>query len=196
MLADELALHNTLNINVVYVRKLGQSITCLSLPDGEVAHRRTEGSMTTGQFRFAYFTPQYEATVAFYREGLELPVLETWDRHPDDRGTLFGAASGMIEVLALPRGGASAHLWDARPPQGAFMVIEVPDVEAHYQRAVAQGLPITQGLTDQDWGHRSFCIRDPNGLTLYFFREIGSTSPMTQGARPTGDGTCPVSPGA
>ena len=32
MLADELALHNTLNINVVYVRKLGQSITCLSLP--------------------------------------------------------------------------------------------------------------------------------------------------------------------
>jgi hypothetical protein len=32
MLVDELALHNTLNINVVYVRKLGQSITCLSLP--------------------------------------------------------------------------------------------------------------------------------------------------------------------
>jgi hypothetical protein len=32
MLADELGLHNPLNIHVVYTRKLGQSITCLSLP--------------------------------------------------------------------------------------------------------------------------------------------------------------------
>jgi catechol 2,3-dioxygenase-like lactoylglutathione lyase family enzyme len=74
-------------------------------------------------------------TVAFYRDALELPVIETWDRHPDDRGTLVGAASGMIEVLAFPQSGESCHLWDARPPQGAFMVIEVDQVEARYQRA-------------------------------------------------------------
>jgi catechol 2,3-dioxygenase-like lactoylglutathione lyase family enzyme len=129
--------------------------------------------MRTGQFRFAYFTPVYEATVAFYRDGLGLPVLETWDRHPDDRGTLFGAASGMIEVLALPRSGASSHLWDDRPPQGAFMVIEVGEVEALYQRVVDRGLPVTQPLTDQAWDHRSFCLREPNGLTLYCFRETG-----------------------
>jgi catechol 2,3-dioxygenase-like lactoylglutathione lyase family enzyme len=130
-----------------------------------------EGRMRTGQFRFAYFTPAYEATVAFYLDGLELPVLERWDRGPDDRGTLFGAASGMIEVLALPQAGASSHLWDARPPQGAFMVIEVDQLEACYQRALDKGLPVTQALADQAWGHRSFCVREPNGLTLYFFRE-------------------------
>ncbi len=129
--------------------------------------------MSEGQFRFAYFTPQYESTVAFYRDGLQLPVIETWDRHPEDRGTLFGAASGIIEVLALPKSGESSHLWDDRPPQGAFMVIEVDQVEARYQRAVEKGLPIKQKLMDQDWGHRSFCVCDPNGLTHYFFREIG-----------------------
>jgi putative transposase len=32
MLAEELGLRNFLNINVVYTRKLAQSITCLSLP--------------------------------------------------------------------------------------------------------------------------------------------------------------------
>jgi catechol 2,3-dioxygenase-like lactoylglutathione lyase family enzyme len=127
--------------------------------------------MSEGQFRFAYFTPDYESTVAFYRDGLELPVIETWNRSPDDRGTLFGAASGMIEVLALPKSGESSHLWDDRPPQGAFMVIEVDQVEARYQRAVEKGLPIKQELKDQGWGHRSFCVRDPNGLTLYFFTE-------------------------
>ena len=125
--------------------------------------------MEKGQFRFAYFTALYEETVGFYRDGLELPVFETWDRNPDDRGTVFTAASGMIEVLALPRPGASSHLWDERPPQGAFMVIEVPAVEALHHRAVERGLPVTQRLTDQSWGHRSFCVREPNGLTLYFF---------------------------
>jgi catechol 2,3-dioxygenase-like lactoylglutathione lyase family enzyme len=124
------------------------------------------------EFRFAYFTRHYESTVAFYRDGLELPVIGTWDRNPDDRGTLFGTASGMIEVLAFPNNGRSSHLWDDRPPQGAFMVIEVDQVEERYQRAAKKGLPTKQELKDQDWGHRSFCVSELNGLTLYFFREI------------------------
>src|SRR6476646_10463054 len=101
-------------------------------------------SMGNRQFRFAYFTPKYEETGAFYREGLKLQVIEAWDRAADDRGTLVGAASGLIEVLALPRSIHSDHLWDARPPQGAFMVIETDQVESLYQQAVERGLPIQQ----------------------------------------------------
>ncbi len=130
--------------------------------------------MTSGQFRFAYFTPEYEPTVTFYRNGLELPILESWDRGPDDRGTLFGAASGIIEVLALPQDDRPSHLFDDRRPQGAFMVMEVDDVERMYRRAVEKRLPIVQELTNQEWGHRSFCVTEPNGLTLYFFNEISA----------------------
>jgi catechol 2,3-dioxygenase-like lactoylglutathione lyase family enzyme len=128
--------------------------------------------VSRGQFRFSYFTPDYEATVAFYRDGLGLPVVESWDRDPEDRGTLFGAASGLVEVLKRPESGDSSHLWDERPPQGAFMVIEVADVELMYQRVVEKGLPVQQELTMQAWGHRSFCVREPNGLTLYLFSEL------------------------
>ena len=87
-------------------------------------------------------------------------------------GTLFGAASGVIEVLALPDSGQSDHLWDRRPPQGAFMVIELDDVESLYQYAIERGLPIQEALKEQPWGHRGFCVRDPNGLTIYFFSEL------------------------
>jgi catechol 2,3-dioxygenase-like lactoylglutathione lyase family enzyme len=125
----------------------------------------------SGQFRFSYFTPEYETTVAFYRDVLRLAVVESWDRNPDDRGTLFAAASGMIEVLARPKSGESSHLWDDRPPQGAFMVIEVPDVERVYREWAARRVPIQQELTTQPWGHRGFCLREPNGLTLYVFSE-------------------------
>ena len=37
--------------------------------------------MPSGQFRFAYFTPLYEETVAFYRDGLDLPVVEAGTAH-------------------------------------------------------------------------------------------------------------------
>jgi len=121
------------------------------------------------QFRFAYFTPDFESTVAFYRDDLELPVVGSWDRGPDDRGALFGAASGIIEVLARPQSGVSSHLFDDRPPQGAFMVIEVADVEKLHRKALDKNLPIQQELKNQSWGHRSFCLREPNGLTLYVF---------------------------
>ncbi len=124
------------------------------------------------QFRFGYFTRNYEATVAFYRDGLGLTILEEWDRNPDDRGTLVSAASGVIEVVALPHG-QSDHLWDDRPPQGAFMAIEVEDVASLYHRVIEKGFLIQEELQDQEWGHRSFCVREPNGLTLYFFSENG-----------------------
>ena len=125
--------------------------------------------MASGQFRFAYLTPNYEATVSFYRDGLELPFVGSWDRSPDDRGTVFAAASGMIEVLALPQGGDAEHLFDERPPQGAFMVIEVEDVELQYRQVMEKGLPIQRELMAQSWGHLSFCVREPNGLTIYFY---------------------------
>jgi catechol 2,3-dioxygenase-like lactoylglutathione lyase family enzyme len=124
-----------------------------------------------GQFRFCYFTPKYEETLAFYREGLELPLIESWDRHRDDRGSLFKAADGIIEVISRPEG-PSDHHWDDRPPQGASMVIEVDDVADQYHRTVGKRLPIVQPLKDQSWGHRSFCVREPNGLTIYFFSEL------------------------
>ncbi len=126
--------------------------------------------MPDGQFRFAYFTPIYEETVAFYRDGLSMPVVHSWNRSPDDRGTLVRAASGLIEVLAQPQSDAE-HLFDDRPPQGAFMVIELDQVEDAYRRAVHNELPIQQELGNQSWGHRSFCVREPNGLTLYLFSQ-------------------------
>jgi catechol 2,3-dioxygenase-like lactoylglutathione lyase family enzyme len=128
-----------------------------------------------GQFRFSYFTRDYLATVSFYRDDLELPIIESWDRGPDDRGTLFGAASGIIEVVFRPENPASFHGWDDRPPQGAFMAIEVPDVEQAYRRAKERRLAIREELTTQPWGHRSFCLREPNGLIIYLFSEVQRT---------------------
>ena len=128
--------------------------------------------MSSQEFRFAYFTRIYDDTVAFYRDGLGLALSHSWDRSPDDRGTVIKAASGLIEVLAVPASGHADHLFDDRPPQGAFMVIEVDDVDQIYARALEKGLPVQQEPKNQSWGHRSVCRREPNGLTLFFFTPV------------------------
>jgi catechol 2,3-dioxygenase-like lactoylglutathione lyase family enzyme len=122
------------------------------------------------EFRFAYFTPLYDRTVAFLREALEFPVLGSWDRPGDHRGTLFSAASATIEVLES--GEEPSERPSGALPDGPFMVIEVDDVDALHERLAAKGVPIHAALRDKPWGHRGFSVLEPNGIEIAFFSWI------------------------
>jgi catechol 2,3-dioxygenase-like lactoylglutathione lyase family enzyme len=118
--------------------------------------------MPSREFRFAYRTPDYQETFGFYAEDLGLEVIERWDRGPDDQGALFRAASGIIEILSLPRGGKPA-------PPGGSVLIEVEDLDAWDARLRERGLAIEQPPTDEPWGHRDLALVDPNGLRVVLF---------------------------
>ena len=128
--------------------------------------------MRAGEFRCAFFASDYASSLEFYRDGLELPIVDAWDRGPDDQGTVFGAASGLIEVLRLPRRREEDSVWDYRTPQGVMIVVETDDVDAWYERILAKGISVKEPLMDQEWGHRSFRIVDPDGIELFVFSKI------------------------
>jgi catechol 2,3-dioxygenase-like lactoylglutathione lyase family enzyme len=44
--------------------------------------------------------------------------------------------------------------------------IEVDDVDAVYERALAAGAEIVYPITDEDWGLKRFFVRDPNGAVI------------------------------
>jgi catechol 2,3-dioxygenase-like lactoylglutathione lyase family enzyme len=44
--------------------------------------------------------------------------------------------------------------------------VEVDDVDAVHERAVAGGHEIVYPLTDEEWGLRRFFVRDPNGAVI------------------------------
>ena len=44
--------------------------------------------------------------------------------------------------------------------------IEVDDLDAVYERALAAGAGIVYPLTHEDWGLRRFFLRDPNGAVI------------------------------
>lgn len=129
-----------------------------------------------GEFRCAFFARSYAASLAFYRDGLGLDVIESWDRGRDDRGTLLRAGRGVIEVLARPASPPPDTAWDYRPPAGVTLVLEVADVDARHERLVAAGVAVAEGPTDQPWGHRSVVVEDPDGLRLYLFSATAGTT--------------------
>lgn len=111
-----------------------------------------------------YHVSNFEATVSFYRDALGLDVVGGWDRGADDRGILFQAASGIIEILRTQK--------NEPPPTGAWLLIEVSDIARLYQRVRKIGLTLREELLDTPWGHRRFVVTDPNGVNVAFFSYI------------------------
>jgi catechol 2,3-dioxygenase-like lactoylglutathione lyase family enzyme len=48
--------------------------------------------------------------------------------------------------------------------QGAWITIDVDDVDAEHARIRALGVDIAVSLRDEPWGDRHFAILDPNGI--------------------------------
>lgn len=120
-----------------------------------------------GEFRFVCHVANFETTASFYRDALGLDVVGGWDRGADDRGMLFRAASGIIEILRT-------HEREP-PPTGAWLLIEVRDITKLYQRVRTIGLTLREELMDMPWGHRRFVVTDPNGVNVAFFSYIGQS---------------------
>jgi catechol 2,3-dioxygenase-like lactoylglutathione lyase family enzyme len=121
-----------------------------------------------GEFRFVFYPSNYERSLEFYRDELGLRVSGGWDRAPGDRGALLEAAGGIIEILEGPGDPHAPH--EAGPPRGGWIAIEVDDVDRAYQQAAARGVAMDEGLEDKPWGHRSFAVRDPDGMLVVLFQ--------------------------
>src|SRR5687768_14696568 len=56
--------------------------------------------MAVHELRVALTAEDYERTLAFYRDGLGLPLRETWEEE-GARGALFDAGRATLEVLSV-----------------------------------------------------------------------------------------------
>ncbi len=134
-------------------------------------------SKNKGKFRFAYFTNNYEETCHFYETILELHLEHAWNRNDNDKGSLFKAGLGLIEILQLPNDAThKVQGLDYRTPQGAFMVMQIENIDELYLKLKNKGIVFKQDLVDQDWGHRSFSVEDPNGVVLLYIQDPFDTN--------------------
>jgi predicted enzyme related to lactoylglutathione lyase len=94
------------------------------------------------------------ATRAFWAEVFELDV---------------GMDLGWIATLVAPepsRPQISVFGVDSEQGRDPFVSVEVSDVDAVHERAVARGHEVVYSLRDEDWGVRRFMLRDPAGRVV------------------------------
>jgi catechol 2,3-dioxygenase-like lactoylglutathione lyase family enzyme len=59
--------------------------------------------------------------------------------------------------------------------QGIWIVVDVDDVRAEYERIRGLGVPIELELRDEPWGDRHFVVLDPNGIGVDVVQRIHAT---------------------
>jgi uncharacterized glyoxalase superfamily protein PhnB len=82
---------------------------------------------------------------------------------------MLGAASIMFN-----RGGASTQPAAKQPVE---IYLEVGDVDALHSALKKKGVAITDPLTLQWWGDRTFKVLDPNGYEIWFYTNVAEPKP-------------------
>jgi catechol 2,3-dioxygenase-like lactoylglutathione lyase family enzyme len=120
----------------------------------------------TKEFCFIFRAKDYEKTVDFYRNQLECPVIQDWDRGPTQKGTVIHLGGMKVEMLAATP--------DKEPIQakGFELSIEVDDVNTFYQFVKGKGIAIFGEIADKPWGQRAFSVKDPNGIKIIFYTDL------------------------
>ncbi len=117
---------------------------------------------TQMEFRFSFFTQKFKETITFYKDTLQLPVVDSWNRGFNDSGCLFKAAGGHIVVL-------ESATKQVEPLMDAVLLIQVEDLDKQFQFCKDQGIEVVQDIQKREWGDRDFKIIDPNRLVLGFY---------------------------
>jgi predicted enzyme related to lactoylglutathione lyase len=98
----------------------------------------------------------FERSLHFYAESLDLPVYREWGSR-STRGVVFFLGGGFLELSGSSRTGTSETLglW--------LQVRDVDDVRLELEEA---GVEVFEPPTDKPWGLREMHIRDPDGIRI------------------------------
>lgn len=122
--------------------------------------------VSNGEFRIVFVAKDFKASTHFYGEVLGLPIHHNWDFGPTDCGAVYHCGSGLLEVL----GGLEGT--EYVPPTGAWVSMQVEDVDAAYAHVKAAGVTIVDAPKDYPWGHRILKVKDPDGLQIWLFAAV------------------------
>lgn len=133
-----------------------------------------KGASQIEQFVFVVKTARFNASLAFYRDGLGLSVMEEW--------TDFGhgavlSAEGHARVELI-----EAEVGEVPAPRDrdVFLGLQVRDVDSLYQRLLDAGFETASAPAPRAWGGRGFAAFDPNGVAVNIYSAYDTADASSQ----------------
>lgn len=142
--------------------------------------------MKTTSFYPVIMTDDVAGTASFYVEHFRFRALFEIDwyvhlQSMDDPSVNLAILDG--NHATVPEAARGHHV------SGLILNFEVADPDAEYERAKKAGLPILDGLRDEDFGQRHFITADPNGVLIDIIKPIPPTGEFAalyeEGAAPS-----------
>ena len=128
-----------------------------------------------------------DRSIRFYGGGLGLAVAREFGTG-QDRGVVFSAGGGFIEVVGRSEG------WvDGTPPVALWL--QVRDVAATVAEVAGRGVEVARGPVLEPWGLVEAWVTDPDGMRIHLV-EVPPDHPLRRDTRAAGAGDGPgVEPG-
>lgn len=124
---------------------------------------------TVRELRIALTVEDYDRAVAFYRDALGLPEVESWDR-PNGRGTILDAGRATLELFDPLQAETLDDIEVGRRVSGAVrLAVHVDDASAVAGQLVAAGATEEHAPVETPWGDRNARVRAPDGMQLTLF---------------------------
>ncbi len=120
-----------------------------------------------------------ERSLAFYGDGLGLAVAREFGQG-EDRGTVFFAGGGLIEVVGTHPGPRPAT--DNAGSSPVALWLQVRSVEAALDHVAARGIPVARAARLEPWGLIEAWIDDPDGLRIHLV-EVPADHPLRRDLR-------------
>jgi methylmalonyl-CoA/ethylmalonyl-CoA epimerase len=126
------------------------------------------------QLRVALTTQDYERLVAFYREGLGLDIAQDWTSD-QGRVLMFELGSGTLEIFDERQADMVDRIEVGQRVSGPIrFALQVPDVDAAVERAVAWGATLVHEPVTTPWGDKNARLQSPDGLQITLFQVADS----------------------
>lgn len=142
--------------------------------------------MKSTQYYPVLMTDRVAATARFYEDHFRFTRQfdSDWYIH------LQSAEDASVNLAVLDRGHTTIPASErGRQVSGVILNFEVANVDAEYERLIAQGLTVLLAIRDEDFGQRHFIVQDPNGVMIDVIQPI---PPSEAFLRQYADGAAPV----
>lgn len=121
------------------------------------------------ELRVVLTVHDFDAALALYRDGLGLPVEDTWASHRG-QGALLGARRGVVELLDEREAAAIDQIEVGAAMSGAVrLALRVDGVRAAGEQAQAHGAAAISDVRHTPWRHRSQRLQTDDGMQITLF---------------------------
>lgn len=120
-------------------------------------------------------TPDLDAALRFYEDGLGLTRFREWGRRPH-RGIVYFLGGAYLELTEAAPAAAPP------PPQGVRLWLQVPDAGAARELLVSRDITIAAEPERKPWGLIELSVHDPDGFELVLV-EVPADHPLRRDTR-------------